>query len=398
VVIKPKIRGFICTTAHPIGCAAHVQEQIDYINDHGTVENGPKKVLIIGSSTGYGLASRIVAAFGSGAATIGVFFEREAEGKRTATAGYYNSVAVEQKAQERGLYCKSFNGDAYSDEIKAQVIEAIKEDLGGVDLVIYSLAAPRRQHPKTGEVSKSVLKPVGGEYTNKSINMEKDELEEVTLPQATQEEIDQTISVMGGEDWQYWIDALLAENLLEQGAKTVAYTYVGPEITRGVYRNGTIGKAKEHLEATAKILDESLKSIDGRAYISANKALVTQSSSAIPFIPLYFILLNKIMKERNMEEDCIAQIHRLFKGYLYNGCSPQVDESGFIRLDDLEMRKDIQEIVNKHWEMLNDGNLSELADLTGYHVDFLKLFGFGLKGVDYESDVDPDVKIPSLSA
>lgn len=396
MIVQPKIRGFICTTAHPKGCAAHVQEQIEYIKSKGAIPNGPKKVLIIGASTGYGLASRIVSAFGCGAATIGVFFEKEAEGQRTATAGYYNSLAIEEKAIKEGLYVKSFNGDAFSDEIKKQVVDAIKKDLGKIDLVIYSLASPRRVHPRTGEIAKSVLKPVGKEYSNNSINMETQTLEVVTLPEATQDEIDQTVSVMGGEDWMYWIDALEKENLLSPGVTTVAYSYIGPELTQGVYRNGTIGKAKDHLESTANSLDKRLKKINGRAFISVNKALVTQSSSAIPFIPLYFVLLSKVMKEKKLEEDCVMQIYRLFKDYLYTGKPAKVDQSGFIRLDDRELKHEVQQIVSKRWDQLNQENLAEYADLAGYQKDFLKLFGFGLSGVDYDADVEVDIKIPSL--
>ncbi|MGE0268349.1 MAG: enoyl-ACP reductase FabV [Candidatus Omnitrophota bacterium] len=397
MIVKPKIRGFICTTAHPEGCGRHVQDQIDYVKSKGPIQNGPKKVLIIGASTGFGLASRVVSAFGCGAATVGVFFEKEPDGKRTATAGYYNTVAVEQKAMKEGYYVKSFNGDAFSDELKNQVVEVIKKDLGTVDLIIYSLASPRRVHPKTGQIAKSVLKPVGKEYTNNSINMETQILEVVTLPAATDEEIEQTVSVMGGEDWMYWIDALEKENLLSRGVKTVAYSYVGPELTQGVYRNGTIGKAKDHLESTARKLDERLKKINGRAFISVNKALVTQSSSAIPFIPLYFVLLSKVMKEKNLEEDCVMQIYRLFKEHLYSGEDFAVDQSGFIRLDDRELRDDVQQIVAKHWGRLTQGNLAEYADLEGYQEDFLKLFGFGLPGVDYDADIEVDIKIPSLS-
>ncbi|MBZ0165533.1 MAG: trans-2-enoyl-CoA reductase family protein [Candidatus Omnitrophica bacterium] len=399
MIVKPKIRGFICTTAHPVGCAHNVQRQIDYVLSQGPVNDGPKKVLIIGASTGYGLASRIVAAFASRAATVGVFFEKEAEGKRTATAGYYNSVALEEKILAEGLYTKSVNGDAFSDDIKQQVVDIIKKDLGQVDLVIYSVAAPRRVHPKTGKISKSVLKPVGREYTNTSIDMEKERLEQVTLPAATDDEIEETIAVMGGEDWQYWIDALEGANLLAEGATTVAYSYVGPEVTQGVYRNGTIGRAKDHLERTANALNARLqKNINGRALISVNKALVTQSSSAIPFIPLYFVVLSKVMKSKGIEEDTIMQISRLFHDYLYCGQAPITDEAGFIRLDDFELRDDVQELVNTRWAQLTQENLADSADLEGYQVDFLRLFGFGLPDVDYDADVDVYCTLPSLKA
>ncbi len=397
MIVNPKIRGFICTTAHPVGCAAHIQEQIDYVKKQKPIANGPKKVLVIGSSTGYGLASRIVAAFGgSKAATIGVFFEKESDGKRTATAGYYNSVSFEVKARQEGIYAKSFNGDAFSDAMKAEVIATIKKDLGQVDLVIYSLASPRRQHPKTGVLAKSVLKPVGKPYTNKSIDLDKRELENVTLETATQDEIDQTVSVMGGEDWEMWIDALEQAGCLAKGAKTVAYSYIGPEVTRAVYRNGTIGKAKDHLEATAKKLDERMKKHGGRGIISVNKALVTQSSSAIPFIPLYFILLKKVMTEKNIEEGCIEQIYRLFATRLYNPDGKiVVDSEGMIRMDDWEMREDVQAEVSKSWDKLSPETLRQVADLDGFQRDFLKLFGFGIDRVNYEEDIQIDQKLPS---
>lgn len=398
MIIQPKIRGFICTTAHPEGCAQNVQEQIDYVRAQGAIAGGPKRVLVIGASTGYGLASRIVAAFGCRAKTMGVFFEKEAEGKRTATAGWYNSTAFERKAQEAGLYTKSFNGDAFSDEMKTEVVKAIKKDWGNVDMVIYSLASPRRQHPRTGKASKSVLRPLGKEYTNTSIDMLTDKLETVTLPPATEQEIEETVAVMGGEDWEFWMDALEENGLLAEGISTVAYSYIGPELTRGVYRNGTIGKAKDHLEATAKQLHQRFQRIHGRAFISVNKALVTQSSSAIPFIPLYFILLNKVMKEKKLEEGCIEQIYRLFSGFLYTGGDVPVDKNGFIRLDDREMREDVQREVAQKWGRLNDHNLNDLTDLAGYHKEFLKLFGFGFDHVNYEMDVDPDQRLLSVSA
>lgn len=397
MIIQPKIRGFICTTAHPVGCAKYIQDQIDYVRNHGLMKNGPQKVLVIGASTGYGLASRVVAAFGCRAATIGVFLEKEAENSRTASAGWYNSVAFEQKAQKAGLYAKSLNVDAFSDEAKAAVIGFIKKDLGKVDLVVYSVAAPRRQHPKTGQIAKSVLKPIGASHTSMSLDVSTHTLETVTLPAATQEEIDQTISVMGGEDWEYWMDALEREKLLEEGVVTVAYSYIGPEITKSIYRNGTIGRAKDHLEATAHELDERMKKIRGRALISVNKALVTQSSSAIPVIPLYFVLLNKVMKEKGVYEDCIAQVHRLFSTRLYAGGPILVDEKGLIRMDDWEMRKDVQSQVRSNWEKLNDKNLDQFADMEGYHKEFLKLFGFGFEGVDYAADVDFEQRLISAA-
>ncbi|MFT5169758.1 MAG: enoyl-[acyl-carrier protein] reductase/trans-2-enoyl-CoA reductase (NAD+), partial [Candidatus Omnitrophota bacterium] len=373
MIIEPKIRGFICTTAHPDGCAKHVQDQIDYVKSQEPVTNGPKKVLVIGASTGYGLSSRIMTAFGgSKAATMGVFFEKAAEGKRTASAGWYNSAAFEEKAKDAGLYARSFNGDAFSDEMRTQVIEAIKADLGQIDMVIYSLASPRRQHPRTGEVYRSVLKPIGKSYTNTSINMMEERLEEVSLEIATAEEIDHTEKVMGGEDWSFWIDALNEAGVLAHGVTTVAYTYIGPRVTQDVYRQGTIGNAKDHLESTASVLNEKLKGINGRAFISSNKALVTQSSSAIPFIPLYFVILTKIMQKKGIEEDCIQQIYRLFAGRLYAE-KLIVDEKGFIRLDDLELREDVQQEVDVNWDKLSQELLHDLADIPRYHKDFLRL-------------------------
>jgi len=395
VIIQPKIRGFICTTAHPVGCQRVVQEQMDYVKSQKPILNGPKKVLVIGASTGYGLASRIAAAFGSGAATVGVFFERPAENKRTATAGWYNSVAFEKLAKAQGLYFKSINGDAFSDDIKKQVCDAIKKDLGQVDCVIYSLASPRRINPRTGQIDKSVLKPIGAPYTNKTINFETGEVTTITLESATETEIQQTVSVMGGEDWEMWIDALQKENLLSPKVVTVAYSYIGPELTRTVYRSGTIGAAKDHLEATAHKLDQRLRVKGGRAFVSVNRALITQSSSAIPFIPLYFVMLNKAMKKRGIYEGCIEQIYRLFSQMLYVGTPAPVDKKGRIRIDDLEMRDDVQAEVAAFWKSVSTENVNQVADIEGYHSDFLKLFGFGFSGVNYDADVDPNVKIAS---
>lgn len=396
MIVQPKIRGFICTTAHPIGCGANVQEQIDYVKSKGTVKGGPKKVLVIGASTGYGLASRIVSAFGCGAATVGVFFERPAEAKRTATAGWYNSIAFQKAAKSAGLYAKSINGDAFSDEVRQQTIDLIKKDLGQVDCVIYSLASPRRTHPKTGQVYKSALKPKDITYTNKSIDFEKNEVIEVSLPAATEDEIQQTVMVMGGEDWQMWIDALNGAGVLAKGAVTVAYSYIGPDVTTAVYRNGTIGAAKDHLEATAHSLDSLMQKNGGRAFVSVNKALVTQSSSAIPFIPLYFVLLMRVMKQKNIHEDCIHQIYRLFDSKLYNGRPLKdvpVDPQGRVRVDDLEMRQDVQDEVSKLWKTVSTENVRDIADVQGYDRDFLKLFGFGFANVDYNADVEVDLPL-----
>ena len=394
MIVKPKIRGYICTTAHPAGCAQHVAEQIEYVRSQGAIANGPKKVLVIGASTGYGLASRITAAFACGAATIGVFFEKSAEAGRTATAGWYNSAAFETAARKTGLYTKSFNGDAFSDDMRRQVCEAIKKDLGQVDCVIYSLASPRRTDPKTGYIYKSVIRPKGSPYKNKTIDFENVQVTPILLEPATEQDVEETVKVMGGEDWQLWIEALAAENLLAPKAVTVAYSYIGPDVTKPVYRNGTLGAAKDHLEATAQKLDQFMLKQGGRALVSVNKALVTQSSSAIPFIPLYFVILMKVMKEKGLNEYCIHQMYRLFSKKLYDGgplSQIPVDDKGRVRIDDLEMRSDVQEEVRHLWEQVDSGNLPKIADIEGYNDDFLKLFGFGVQGVDYDADVNPEV-------
>lgn len=399
MIIEPKIRGFICTTAHPEGCAAHVQEQIDYVKSKGKI-NGPKKVLVIGASTGYGLASRIVASFGAGADTIGVFFERPGSEKRTASAGWYNTVAFERAARAEGYYAKSINGDAFSNEIKAETIELIKEQFGQVDMVVYSLASPRRTHPTTGETYASVLKPLGETFSNKTVDTNSGEVTEVTIEPATDEEVEHTVAVMGGEDWEMWIDALESAGVLADGATTVAYSYIGPEITHAVYREGTIGRAKDHLEATAHKLHDRLSVQGGRAFVSVNKALVTQSSAAIPVVPLYISLLFKVMKEKGLHEGTIEQLYRLFDERLYvdgwsdsDAAAVEVDEKGRIRVDDLEMRADIQAEVDELWAKVNTENLHELSDFAGYQAEFLKLFGFGLDGVDYGADTNPDVPL-----
>jgi len=394
MIIKPKTRGFICTTAHPEGCRQNVKEQINYIKGKEPIK-GPKKVLVIGASTGYGLASRITAAFGCGADTIGVFFEKPAEDKRTATAGWYNMAAFEEEAKKAGLYSKSINGDAFSDAIKEKTIELIKKDWGKVDLVIYSLASPRRTHPKTGEVFNSVIKPIGKPYTNKTVNFHNGEVSEVTIEPATDDEIRQTVAVMGGEDWEMWMKALKSADVLSNGVITVAFSYIGPELTHAVYKNGTIGKAKEHLEASSRSITDLLQDIGGKAYISVNKALVTQSSSAIPVVPLYISLLFKTMKEKGIHEGCIEQLYRLFAERLYAD-TLQLDEDGRIRLDDWEMRDDVQNEVSKLWSMINSENIEDLSDIKGYREDFFKLFGFGLPGINYDEECNEKVDIPEL--
>jgi enoyl-[acyl-carrier protein] reductase/trans-2-enoyl-CoA reductase (NAD+) len=392
MVIKPKVRGFICTTAHPVGCAAHVQEQIDYIQSQPRVD-GPKKALIIGSSTGYGLATRIAAAFACGADTIGVCFEKPASDNRTATAGWYNTAAFEQAARQAGRFAKTVNGDAFSDEVKQEVIDLIRTHFGQVDLVVYSLASPRRRHPRTGETFSSVLKTIGQPFTSKTVDVHTGKVTEVTVQPATEEEIRDTIAVMGGEDWQMWMDALEEAGVLADGATTVAYSYIGPELTRAIYRDGTIGKAKDDLEATALRLNERLRARGGRAFVSVNKAVVTQSSSAIPVVPLYISLLFKVMKEKGLHEDCIQQMYRLLAHRLYTGGEVPVDDQGRIRLDELELREDVQAAVMSGWEQVTTDNLAQLTDIAGYRRDFLRLFGFEMDGVDYEADVNPEVAI-----
>lgn len=397
MIISPKIRGFICVTSHPEGCAAHVKEQIDFVRKAGPIPRTPKRVLVVGSSTGYGLASRIVPAFANGASTVGVFFERPSENDRPATAGWYNSAAFEKAAHAAGIYAKSINGDAFSDEIKQQTIELIKADLGQIDLLVYSLASPRRTHPRTGTTFKSTLKPLGQSFTAKTVDTDKGVVSDITIEPANEQEVAETVAVMGGEDWKFWVEALGAAGVLAPEFTTVAYSYIGPELTWAVYRNGTIGKAKEDLEATAKQLAEKLQPLNGRAYVSVNKALVTQASSAIPVVPLYISLLYRVMKTEGLHEGCIEQIQRLFATQLYSGKPAEVDEAGRLRVDDWEMRPEIQAAVAKLWPSVTTENLLEISDIAGYRQEFLKLFGFGLPGVDYNQDVDPNVAVPSIS-
>ena len=396
MIIEPRMRGFICTTSHPDGCAKNVKNQIAYIKSKGAID-GAKKVLIIGASTGFGLASRITSAFGSNAATIGVFFEKEpAEGK-TASPGWYNSAAFEREAHKAGIYAKSINGDAFSNEIKKQTLDLIKADLGQVDLVIYSLASPVRMNPETGVLHRSVLKPIGDVFTNKTVDFHSGKVSEISIQPSGEGDIENTVAVMGGEDWSMWIDALQAENLLAPGATTVAYSYIGPSLTEAVYRKGTIGRAKDHLEATAFAITEKLANINGKAFVSVNKALVTQASSAIPVIPLYISLLYKIMKEEGIHEGCIEQIQRLYQDRLYAGTEVPVDEKGRIRIDDLEMRADVQEKVAKLWNVAVTENLTEIGDLEGYRKDFYNLFGFDVEGVDYNTETNEVVNIESIA-
>ena len=395
MIIEPRMRGFICLTSHPKGCAQNVKNQIEYVKSKGHIE-GAKKVLVIGASTGFGLASRITSAFGSDAATIGVFFEKPPTPGRTGSPGWYNSAAFENESHKTGLYAKSVNGDAFSNEVKRQTLDLIKTDLGQVDLVIYSLASPVRLHPVTGVLHRSVLKPIGATYTNKTVDFHTGIVSEISIEPCQGDDIANTVAVMGGEDWAMWIDALKAENLLAKGATTVAYSYIGPSLTEAVYRKGTIGRAKDHLEATAFEITKSLAEVDGKAFVSVNKALVTQASSAIPVIPLYISLLYKIMKAEGVHEGCIEQIQRLYYERLYAGNAIPTDEKGRIRIDDWEMRDDIQEKVATLWKQATTESLPEIGDLPGYKQDFLNLFGFGFEGVDYLADADEMVGIPSI--
>jgi enoyl-[acyl-carrier protein] reductase/trans-2-enoyl-CoA reductase (NAD+) len=395
MIIEPRMRGFICLTSHPKGCEQSVINQINYVKSKGAID-GPKKVLVIGASTGFGLASRITSAFGSNAATIGVFFEKAPAAGKTASPGYYNSLAFHMQAEKAGLYAKSINGDAFSNEVKKQTIDLIKADLGQVDLVIYSLASPVRQHPVTGVLHRSVLKPIGDTFSDKTVDFHTGIVSEVTITPCSDEDIANTVQVMGGEDWKMWTDALLDAGVLAEGAMTVAYSYIGPDVTEPVYRKGTIGMAKEHLEATAFEITEDLAKIGGKAFVSVNKALVTQASSAIPVIPLYISLLYKIMKAKGSHEGCIEQIQRLYSERLYTNGGIPVDEKGRIRIDDWEMDEAVQKEVAELWKGATTENLPTIGDLNGYKSDFLNLFGFGFAGVDYAAEANEMVEIPGL--
>lgn len=383
MIVEPKVKGFICTTAHPAGCKESVRRQIAYCKEKGMVE-GPKKVLVIGSSTGYGLASRIAVTYGYGADTIGVAFERESNGRRTATAGWYNTKAFEEFAKEDGYYAKSFNGDGFSEEMKNQVIETIRKDFGKVDMVVYSMAAPRRTMPDGTTVS-SVLKTVGKELTNKTIDLRNNEIKDVTVPVANEEEIENTVKVMGGEDWEAWIQALVDADVLSDNAVTLAYSYIGPELTHAIYKEGSIGQAKKHLFETLKKLTKEFEAKGLKAYISVNKALVTQSSAAIPIVPLYISLLYKIMKKEGLHEGCIEQMNRLFIDKLP---AKETDAEGYIRLDDWEMEDKVQNEITKLWDLVTTENIGELGDIEGYWEDFYHMFGFHYDNVDYSADVE----------
>lgn len=392
-IVSPRVRGFVCITAHPEGCAAHVREQISYVKSRPAIKNGPKNVLIVGASTGYGLASRISAAFGSNANTFGVYFERPSANNKPASAGWYNTAAFEEEAKKAGLYAASANGDAFSAELKTQVIERLKKEMPQIDLVVYSLAAPRRTDPVTGEVYKSVLKTVGEPFVSKNLDTDKKIVNEATIEPANEDEVKATVKVMGGEDWKLWMEALDEAGLLAEGCQSVAYSYVGPSLTWPIYKEGSIGQAKKDLYAKAKEIDAILKIKRGRAFVSVNKALVTQASSAIPVVPLYISILFKVMKAKGIHEGCIEQIQRLFETQMYNDNFLEFDEAGLVHIDDWEMREDVQKEVFEIWPKITTENLTELADLNGYQSDFLKLFGFGVDGVDYSQEVEVEVPI-----
>lgn len=388
MIIAPKVRGFICTTTHPAGCAANVQHQINYVKSKGTLANGPKRVLVIGSSTGYGLASRITAAFGCGAATIGVFLEKPGTDKKSGSAGWYNSAAFDRAAKDAGLYAKSINGDAFSNECRAKVIELIKADLGQVDAVVYSLASPVRKLPDTGELIRSALKPIGEVYRATAVDTNKDEIIEAEVEPATDEEIQNTIKVMGGEDWELWLNALHDAGVLADGVKTVAYSYIGTDITWPIYWHGTLGKAKEDLDRASRELRAKLAPLHGQANVAVLKSVVTQASAAIPVMPLYIAMSFKLMKAQGIHEGCIEQVQRLFATRLYGG-EFTTDDTQRIRMDDWELRESVQQACRNLWPQVTTENLSQLTDYQGYKDEFLKLFGFGWNGVDYDADVEP---------
>ncbi|WP_315918788.1 enoyl-ACP reductase FabV [Vibrio fluvialis] len=393
MIIKPKIRGFICTTTHPVGCEANVKEQIAYTKAQGPIKNAPKRVLVVGSSSGYGLSSRIAAAFGGGAATIGVFFEKPGTDKKPGTAGFYNAAAFDKLAHEAGLYAKSLNGDAFSNEAKQKAIELIKQDLGQIDLVVYSLASPVRKMPETGELVRSALKPIGETYTSTAVDTNKDVIIEASVEPATEQEIEDTITVMGGQDWELWMQALEEAGVLAEGCKTVAYSYIGTELTWPIYWDGALGRAKMDLDRASAALNAKLAAKGGSANVAVLKSVVTQASSAIPVMPLYIAMVFKKMREEGIHEGCMEQIFRLLNDRLYkeDGSAPETDEKNRLRLDDWELRDDIQQHCRNLWPQITSENLKELTDYELYKEEFLKLFGFGIEGVDYDADVNPEV-------
>jgi enoyl-[acyl-carrier protein] reductase/trans-2-enoyl-CoA reductase (NAD+) len=396
MVIKPKIRGFICTNAHPVGCAAHVNEQIDYVKAQGPVANGPKNVLVIGSSTGYGLASRITAAFGCGAKTLGLFFEKEGSARKTGTAGWYNTAAFQAAADEAGLWAKHINGDAFSDELKDKALDVISNEMGKIDLVVYSLASPRRTDPETGTVYNSTLKPIGNPYTANTLNTSNRAIESISVEPANDQEIHDTIKVMGGEDWERWIDRLHDAGLLADNCQTVSYTYIGKELTWPIYGKATIGRAKEDLDRAAAAISEKLSSVKGKGYVASLKALVTQASSAIPIMPLYISLMYKVMKAEGTHEGCVEQIYGLFGQCLFTDGARQMDDAGHLRMDGKELADHVQKQIGDLWPQVTTDNIDELTDYIGYHNEFLRLFGFGYDHVDYDAEVPSEVDINGM--
>ena len=398
MIIKPKIRGFICTTTHPTGCEKNIQAQIEYTKKQGKIEKGPKRVLVIGSSAGYGMSSRIAAAYGSDASTIGVFFEKPATDRKPGSAGWYNSAAFEKQAKEDGLYAKSVNGDAFSNETKQLVIDTIKADLGQIDAIIYSVAAPVRKLPDTGEVIRSSLKPIGETYTSTAIDTNKDVIIEASVEPATEEEVANTVTVMGGQDWELWMNALADAGVLAEGVKTVAYSYIGTELTWPIYWNGALGKAKLDLDRASTAIQTQLTPLNGEAYVSVQKSVVTQASSAIPVMPLYLSMVFRIMKEKGLHEGCMEQIHRLFTTQLFkaDGSAPTTDEARRLRLDDWELRDEVQQACTDLWPQITTENLFELTDYQDYKDEFLQLFGFGIDGVDYDAEVETLVEFDCL--
>ena len=397
MIIKPRIRGFICTTTHPTGCAANVAQQIATVKADGPIENGPKNVLVIGASTGYGLASRITAAFGCGAATLGIFFEKPATEKKPGTAGWYNSAAFEEAAHKEGLYARSINGDAFSNEVRELAIQTIKQDMGKIDLVVYSLASPVRKLPDTGEVVRSALKPIGETYRATAVDTSKDTLMEAEIEPASEEEIQNTVTVMGGEDWELWMTALKQADVLAEGVKTISYSYIGTDITWPIYWHGALGKAKEDMDRAAGELRQQLADMQGTANVAVLKSVVTQASAAIPVMPLYIAIGFRVMKELGIHEGCIEQINRMFRTRLYNNVEPELDDNARIRMDDWELRDEVQNKVREIWPQITNDNLFEITDYQGYKDEFLKLFGFGIEGVDYDADVDPLVEFNPLT-
>lgn len=395
MVIKPKIRGFICTNAHPVGCEESVKRQIAYVKEQEFAQDGPKNVLVIGASTGYGLASRIVSTFGHGAKTLGIFFEKEGTERKTGSAGWYNTAAFQKAADEAGIYAKNINGDAFSNEIKAKTIETIKADLGKIDLVVYSLASPRRTDPNTGETYSSTLKPIGESITTKNLNTSKRIIDEVTVEAANEDEIANTVKVMGGEDWEMWINALKDADVLAEGFKTTAYTYIGKELTWPIYGHATIGKAKEDLDRAVVAIRALTESIKGEAYVSSLNAVVTQASSAIPIMPLYISALFKVMKEDGTYEGVIEQIAGLFKENLY-GATPRFDEGGHLFQNYKELEDSVQSRVQAVWDTVKTETIDELTDYVSYHQEFLHLFGFDYDNVDYDANVNPVAEIPTV--